>query len=294
MSKLQLPAALAQEGFSATLGAETVAVQLEGGKSRTRRVQLGAAALVNVQWFCTASQYDYLMAFYRARAGHGSLSFTLDLILDRASAAEYSAKFVPGTLGLEVNGTAYIVSAQLEVIPLPENTAADLGRVLYREAQALLAQPAAVTLMHASLSYADGQIISSGAGWHGFYSTEVGTSFVATWRMGVGAMAIAGLYPYVPAVDGADPAAGALPIYASNSGGLVYLPPASGYVALGSGLWQPGDQFTVIFKDGYVYYFRTLGDSEDLLAAHPAAAGNYRFAGILYSSKITDIKFAII
>lgn len=133
MSKLHLDPA--QGSLSGKHGAEHVAVQLAGGASRMRRDQLGAAALVDIEWYLDAAGYDYLMAFYRASAAHGSLPFTLDLVLDKAALAEYTARFVPDTLALSaVKGTCYIVGAQIEVIPLAENNAADLALIAAYEA----------------------------------------------------------------------------------------------------------------------------------------------------------------
>lgn len=135
MSKLQLAAALAQDGYSAQLGTETLAVQLEGGKPRLRRVELGAAGVVQVQWFCTATQADYLLAFYRLRTAHGSESFTIDIIMDSSAIVEHTATFVPTTLALgEVRGGVHIWGAQLSVLPLAEDAAADLATITAYEA----------------------------------------------------------------------------------------------------------------------------------------------------------------
>lgn len=124
--KLMLDAA--QEGFNSKSGSEVTAVQLEGGASRFRRTQLGAAALISVTWYLRSDQYTYFMAFYRLRTGHGSLPFQVDVIHDSGQIATYTAHFVPGSPELpQINGTVYIVQAQLEVIPLPENPAADLA-----------------------------------------------------------------------------------------------------------------------------------------------------------------------
>lgn len=299
MSKLRLEAALAQEGFSVTFGPEAIAVQLDGGKSRQRRVQLGAAALVNAQWFCTAHEYDYLLAFYRARAAHGSQPFTLDMILDEAPIAEYTAQFVPGTLSLtEIRGTVYIAGAQLEVIPLPENQTADLALVLYREAE--VAQPGPLTLNVTSAALAvSGNSITSNPpqAWHIFYSTEFAAdSVVASWRQPSSSVAaVAGLIPFIPAADG-DPngyTPGGKVLYVLDSSNNVsYLPPGLGFNQIAVGL-HAGDLYTVIIKDGVVYYYRAIGDSVEFLASSAAAAGNYRFGGQILRSKISDIKLAV-
>lgn len=133
-SKLRLDPA--QDGYSAKPGPETLAVQLEGGKSRFRRMQLGAAVIIQVQWFLTAAQYDYLMAFYRLRTAHGSQAFAIDVISDTSGIQTYDpAHFVPDSLQLgEIRGLVYIVSAQIEVIPQAENGVTDLATITAYEA----------------------------------------------------------------------------------------------------------------------------------------------------------------
>lgn len=132
MSKLRLDPA--QGSYSASIGAESVSVQLEGGKSRTRRTQLGAASIASVEWYLIDVEYQYLMSFYRAATEHGSESFTADLILDHSDIEEYECRFVPGTLELGgIRGTAYIVSASLEIIPLPEDREFDLAVISFYE-----------------------------------------------------------------------------------------------------------------------------------------------------------------
>jgi hypothetical protein len=299
MSKLLLDPA--QGSYSARHGPETIAVALAGGRSRYRRDQLGAAAMAQVEWFLAADQYDYLMAFYRSRAAHGSSPFTLDAILDSAPLQEYTAYFVPGTLELSaIQGSVYIVAAQLEVIPKVEDATRDLGLVLYREAEATPAGPLDLTLMNASLSFANGQISHSSFGWHGFYSAQnAADSLVASWRYGTpgvgGTLAIAGLLPFVPVVDGdgSGYGAGAKVIYARNDSNTVsHLSPTAGFQVVALGL-AIGDQYTVIIKDGVAYHYRTVGDSVEFLVAHAAAAGNYRFGGQLFSGRISDVKLAV-
>lgn len=290
MSRLRLDPA--EGSIRGTLGPETIAVQLEGGASRHRRTQLGAVALVDVEWVLESSAYDYFMAFYRARTAHGSLPFQLDLVLNKAAVAEYTAYFVPGSIELVgVKGSARIVSAQLEVVPLAENTIADLGLVYYRDAEAAAPGPLNMNLLHASLNFGGGVIQHNSFGWHSFYSDQwAADSIVASWRAGAGNLAIAGLMPSPP-TDG-NQAPGSFVIYAAESTGIAVLPPASGYAFLTSG-WKQGDLFTVIIKGGYAHHFWTVGDSVRLLASYPVPAANWRFGGSIISGKITDIKLAV-
>lgn len=127
MTKLRLDPA--EGSYSAKLGPETLAVMLDGGASRTRRLQLGAAAIVSVEWFMESMAYDYFMAFYRLTTGHGSLPFEVDLILNKAAIAEYIAKFVPDTIELNKKGGVFIVTAQLEILPLAENAVTDAATI---------------------------------------------------------------------------------------------------------------------------------------------------------------------
>jgi hypothetical protein len=133
MAKLKLDPA--QGSYSGKLGAESIAVQSAGGASRYRRDQLGAAAIAEMEWVLEADAYDYFMAFYRSSTEHGSSPFTLDAILNKAAIAEYTAYFVPGSIALAgVRGTAFVVTANLEILPLAENHAADLALIAAWEA----------------------------------------------------------------------------------------------------------------------------------------------------------------
>lgn len=133
MSKLKLDPA--QGSYSAKLGPETIATQLAGGRSRYRRDQLGATAIAAVEWVLDAGGYDYFMAFHRQSTAHGSLPFTLDAHLDKAPLAEYTAYFIPDSVELAgVKGTAYVVTAQLEIVPLAENVGADNALIAAWEA----------------------------------------------------------------------------------------------------------------------------------------------------------------
>lgn len=107
-----------QNSYAFTHGASSVATQLDGGASRFRADQLGAAILLPVQWTVGLFNYNYLMAFFRTAITYGSDPFTISLILDSGSLQTYTAHFMPGTFNLvSQKGTTYIVGATLEVLP---------------------------------------------------------------------------------------------------------------------------------------------------------------------------------
>lgn len=98
---------------------EVLEVQLDGGAPRIRADILNANIVVDVQWITHADGYDYLNAFYRYATRRGSLPFTMDMILEGAAMAEYTAQFRPNTFKLsQQSGGTYYVSAQLSVTPV--------------------------------------------------------------------------------------------------------------------------------------------------------------------------------
>jgi hypothetical protein len=113
---LQLPPDQASYAF--TPSASSVATQLDGGASRFRADQLGAAIVLTVQWTLNAFNFDYLMAFYRTAITYGSDPFTISLILDSDAPQAYTAHFMPGTFNLiSQSGNTYIVGGTIEAIP---------------------------------------------------------------------------------------------------------------------------------------------------------------------------------
>jgi hypothetical protein len=122
---LSLPPDQAQ--YAGAFGKTSIATQLDGGASRFRNDQLGAAFLVDVQWTTSAANYNYLTAFYRTSVTYGADPFQIDLLLDAGdSMLTYTAHFVPGTFKLILQaGETFIVAAQLEVVPDPAYSAGD-------------------------------------------------------------------------------------------------------------------------------------------------------------------------
>lgn len=115
-----------QANYVAPQGHTVVSTMLDGGASRYRADQQGAVSLVVVEWTCNATNYNYLLAFYRTAIAFGSLPFTISLILDSNIPQVYVARFVPDTFGLtSTSGQTYIVGATLEVTPNPAYAAGD-------------------------------------------------------------------------------------------------------------------------------------------------------------------------
>lgn len=109
-----------QSNYAVTDGHTTVSTKLDGGASRFRADQQGATFLVDVQWRCDATNFNYLKAFYRTAVAFGSLPFIVGLYLDNATINNYTAFFVPDTFKLaSQQGQTFTVTAQLEVIPDP-------------------------------------------------------------------------------------------------------------------------------------------------------------------------------
>lgn len=116
MTKLTI--APVASSYSAQDGEETIAIQLDGGKSRYHLDIANAWSTVNVTWITNKFGFKYLRAFYNVATDSGSLPFTVDLVLDDYEPLEHSAYFVPNTLALNsIQGDTYTLSAQLEVEP---------------------------------------------------------------------------------------------------------------------------------------------------------------------------------
>ncbi len=113
-----------QESYSVIDGKEIIVTKLDGGKSRYRKDILNSSSLVNATWTLTPSGYEYIRSFYKIMLNDASHPFKIDLLLDSSVLTEHDAFFVPGTMTLtRQKGLTFVVSAQLEVIPLPFDTA---------------------------------------------------------------------------------------------------------------------------------------------------------------------------
>ncbi len=124
LPKLMLPPDQAQ--YAAAPAATSVSTKLDGGASRFRADQLGAAFELIVQWTMSAENFDYLIAFYRTAINYGADPFLIDLLLDSGDMQEYTAHFMPETFGLTGQmGETFVVGAKLEVVPNPDYAAGD-------------------------------------------------------------------------------------------------------------------------------------------------------------------------
>lgn len=119
-----------QNGYKADYGLTGISTRLDGGASRFRADQLGAAFSLAVQWTCNKKNFEYLSAFYRTAVNYGALPFTLSLLLDAGIMQAYTAHFLPGTFSLDQQfGNTYVVSAKLEVLPDASYTAGDAALI---------------------------------------------------------------------------------------------------------------------------------------------------------------------
>jgi hypothetical protein len=125
MFKFQIPPD--SQGYTVVDGDEVLSVKLDGGASRYRRDVLNSNSLVNCQWSLDRNEYNYARAFFKFATANGSQPFLIDLVLDEAMAlTEHTAWFVPGTMQLrQQQGHLYVISAQMEVAPIPRNAALD-------------------------------------------------------------------------------------------------------------------------------------------------------------------------
>lgn len=105
---------------------ETLRDKLGGGAGRYRADVIGGSSTVNVTFSLRADMAQYLGAFYRAKTGHGSEPFLIDLVLD-GERNERTAHFLPGTMQTTEKFKAqwFTVTAQLEVDALEEDSALD-------------------------------------------------------------------------------------------------------------------------------------------------------------------------
>lgn len=112
--KIALP--VDNNSYNVNFGNNVLSTALEGGASRFRKDLIGATHLGSVQWTTDVAGYRYLMAFWRTSLDYGSLPMIIDLVIDDAEVAEYTARIVPGTFGLKSqSGLEYVVGCQLEV-----------------------------------------------------------------------------------------------------------------------------------------------------------------------------------
>lgn len=101
--------------YRVDFGTTGISTELDGGASRFRADQLGAAFKVAVQWTLNKKNYEYLCAFYRTSLTYGIVAFQIDLVIDSGLPTTYTCHIVPGTFALvQQMGQTYIVGATLE------------------------------------------------------------------------------------------------------------------------------------------------------------------------------------
>jgi hypothetical protein len=116
MSKFLIPPNV--DGYGHQQNAESLSAELDGGAPKVRRDIIGAAFLLDLSWVLDREGYTYARAFYRTATDHGSLPFTIDLIIEEDGLVEYEARFVPGSWKLSgQRGLSYSVTAQVWVSP---------------------------------------------------------------------------------------------------------------------------------------------------------------------------------
>jgi hypothetical protein len=129
VTKFAIPPTIA--GYSVKPGPEVVATILDGGRPRLRKDILNASQRVNCSWILNREQYNYVMAFFGGVTVAGALPFTIDLVINTAAKATYTASFVPNSFQLnsKAGDNVYLVSAELDVEPVVRNGSADTALV---------------------------------------------------------------------------------------------------------------------------------------------------------------------
>lgn len=121
-----LPFCPLQAGYTASFDDGVSRIALAGGRGRYRVGMVGNSTSVNATWALRDEKYSIFMGFYR-NWSRTAQKFEVDLKLDSHQRKRYSASFIPGSVQLvSKSGRIYRVSAQLEVLPLPEFSDADL------------------------------------------------------------------------------------------------------------------------------------------------------------------------
>ena len=128
--------------YSLREGSPNLTTRLKGGLSRSRRDLVDMSYSATVSWRVGPQAYAALCDFYET---HRGVTFLLDLIVDQPELTRHQVNFEPGTFRLEsVSGSAYVVSATLEVRPLAvdesvDEAVMDLFEIYGAETGALLA-----------------------------------------------------------------------------------------------------------------------------------------------------------
>lgn len=122
-----------QEGYSFDDGDAILRAKLSSGTSRTRLDMLDAPIEANIQLVLSQGQYQYWTAFKRTAISRASMPFLMDLVIDDYDVREYEVLIIPGSLKTSVQGTAHIVSMNVEiVVTMDDSETDDTLIMLYR------------------------------------------------------------------------------------------------------------------------------------------------------------------
>lgn len=114
-----------QPRYGAAPAASVRRVEVAGGRARHRLEHLGAPAAVDCQWIADATEYDYLLAFYRTNRAEGAVPFLIDLWLDGFPLSPYQARFLTEPRLTGHSGEAFVVAAKLEAAPYARDAGDD-------------------------------------------------------------------------------------------------------------------------------------------------------------------------
>jgi hypothetical protein len=130
MTKLNIRPA--QAGFTYSPGDEVARVRLQGGKDFKRKTKEKSTSIVNATWVLSPIEYSVFWAFYRSETSRGSVDFTFDLLLEDQGLDTVTASFIGTPETVSKEGSAFTISAQLEItLPNVDTDADDSLLVLY-------------------------------------------------------------------------------------------------------------------------------------------------------------------
>lgn len=116
MAVQQLQVLPSQDAYSVEYSSNSIAVKLEGGRSRFGLTKKNGVDVVNVEYDLNQEDYQYFWAFYNDATKRGALPFQSYLYLNSSDLTLHLCKFVPGSLRLvRQDGNKFVVAATLEV-----------------------------------------------------------------------------------------------------------------------------------------------------------------------------------
>ena len=113
---------------------DVVQSEVESGFPRTRRDTTEPVGVVDCQWSVDDGEYQYIRAFFTAKALRGAAVFLCDLLLEQPEPEEHECVLVKNSFKTRrVRGLSFIVSAQLYVKPTLSVENAELLLVLFEQ-----------------------------------------------------------------------------------------------------------------------------------------------------------------